>query len=51
MFYHFCFNSGANRDYCFRIKYHVHLMERLNQRDQDIRNHTDTTALSKYYFK
>jgi hypothetical protein len=29
MFYHFCFGNSVGRDYCFRIKYHINLLERL----------------------
>ena len=44
-FYHFCFGNSVARDYCFRLKYHSHLLERLG------RHEAEQNPLSKYFFK
>jgi hypothetical protein len=51
LFYHFCFGSVINRDYCFRIKYHMHLLGRLNLKWTEIQQNLENVHLSKYFYK
>ena len=45
LFYHFCFGNDHSRDYSFRLKYHLHLLEKLSRPPAD--NH----HLSKFFYK